>query len=59
MTKKEKMGFFSLGIAFDYFLGRPVRKLKPFWYVTVGFVLGVLYSAGLDKIFACVTHFTK
>lgn len=59
MTKKEKMGFFTLGIAFDYFLGRPVRKLKPFWYVTCGFVLGALYTTGLAKIAACITYYTR
>lgn len=52
MNKKEKMGYFALGIGFDYFLGRPARKIQPLWYIGIGTIIGALYVTGLDKIFA-------
>jgi hypothetical protein len=49
-NKSDKVGYVMLGVAVDYFLFRPVRTLKPFWTFILGFVVGAIYTIGVEKI---------
>jgi hypothetical protein len=49
-TTSDKFGWLMLGMCVDYFIFRPVRFLRPLWYIGVGFAIGCVYSYGLGNI---------
>lgn len=51
---QEHLGYIGLGVCIDYFIFRPVRKLRPLWFFAAGVVVGMIYSWGLDKIVSAV-----
>ena len=55
MSKKEGLGYVMLGVCLDYFLFKPVRILQPIFYIVFGFVMGIVYTAGFEKIVAVVS----
>jgi hypothetical protein len=47
---KERLGYLGLGIAVDYFIFKPVRKLQPLLLLGIGFVGGLFYAWGWEHL---------
>jgi len=50
MKRTDKLGYIGLGVCIDYFIFKPVRKLRPLWFISIGFALGAVYTYGIHHI---------
>ncbi|MBU1151351.1 hypothetical protein KJ632_00815 [Patescibacteria group bacterium] len=55
-TAKESLGYIGLGILIDYAIFKPVRKLRFLWFFGTGFIAGMIYTWGFDKIMTAIKN---